>query len=106
MEKVVKNQLVNKKQISELKREINKLEEKGKQHVQKIELVRFNPFREIGGEHSFSLAILDGKDNGVVVTGLHTRDRTRVYTKEIVGGKSSLNLSDEEKKAITKAIKK
>jgi len=106
LEKILKNLKTDENLIKELQREITKLEKRGEFHVQKIGLVRFNPFREIGGEHSFSFAVLDGKDNGIVVTGLHTRERTRVYTKKIVNGKSDLNLSSEEKKAISNAIKK
>lgn len=91
--------------ISEIKKELRKLNEEGTTHVQKIGVVRFNPFKEIGGDHSFSLAILDGTCSGVIVTCLHTRERTRVYMKGIKKGKSDLDLSEEEKRALEKAIK-
>jgi hypothetical protein len=68
-----------------------------------VGLIRFNPFNEIGGDHSFSLAILDGGDNGIIITGLHTRDRTRIYAKQVNKGKSDLELSTEEQKALLKA---
>ena len=74
-------------------------------HVQRIGLVKFNPFGETGGAQSFSLAILDGGGSGLVITGLHGRDRTRLYVKPIKSGKSSLELSAEEKKAIIEAGK-
>jgi hypothetical protein len=67
--------------------------------------VRFNPFKELGGDHSFSLAILDSHDSGIVITSLHTRDRTRVYMKDIKKGKSESELSAEEKSALTSAEK-
>ena len=73
-------------------------------HVQKMGFVRFNPFNELGGDHSFSLALLNGKNDGVVITGLHTRERTRIYVKEIKGGNCEAELSKEEKKALKKAI--
>ena len=79
------------------------MENDGRTHVQKIGLIRFNPFKELGGDHSFCLAILNGEDSGVVVTGLHTRDRTRVYMKSIKKGKSEYELSSEEKKALESA---
>jgi hypothetical protein len=63
-------------------------------------MIRFNPFSELGGDHSFCLALLDDRDTGVVLTGLHTRERTRFYMKDITNGKSSLELSNEEKKAL------
>ena len=81
------------------------IEEKDKRHIQKVGLIRFNPFSELGGDHSFCLAILDDRDSGVVITGLHTRDRTRVYIKDIKNGQSSLELSSEEKKALASAEK-
>ncbi len=105
LEKVLATEVENKKVIKMLSKEIDKLESEGQFHVQKVGLIRFNPFRETGGDHSFSIALLDGKDTGVVLTGLHTRERTRVYAKEINKGKSEHELSNEEKKAFTKAKK-
>jgi hypothetical protein len=49
------------------------------------------------------LAVLDGEDNGVVITSLHTRDRTRVYMKRVLKGKGDVELSEEEKQALSKA---
>jgi len=74
-------------------------------HFQKLGLIRFNPFNETGGNNSFSLVLLDGKNNGWVMTGLHTRERTRLYVKPIKNLKSEYELSDEEKKALEKAVK-
>lgn len=96
---------LSKKGFAEVKRRLDFLEKDGISHVQKIGLVRFNPFRELGGDHSFSLAILDGSDSGVVITGLHTRDRTRIYMKDIKKGKTNLELSNEERKALVEAQK-
>ena len=73
--------------------------------LQKVGLVRFNPFKEIGGDHSFSLSLLDEEDNGFIITGLHTRDRTRVYLKEIKSGSSKVELSTEETASLNKAKK-
>ncbi len=103
LEKVLGQEVRNTKEINELHKKINALEAEGKLHVQKVGLMRFNPFKELGGDHSFSLAILDGEDTGIIITSLHTRDRTRVYMKSIKKGKSDTELSDEEKKALAKA---
>lgn len=105
LEKILERGAENTKDIKEIIKKINSIEENDKKHIQKIGLVRFNPFSELGGDHSFSLAILDDKDTGVVITGLHTRDRTRVYIKDIKNGKSSLDLSSEESKALSIAQK-
>lgn len=103
LESILSKELKNEKGINELVKRAGQLEEDGRLHIQKVGLVRFNPFKELGGDHSFSLAILDGEDSGVVITSLHTRDRTRVYMKEIVKSKADIELSDEEKKALAKA---
>lgn len=105
LERILKEQKKSGKDISALEKELATYKKEGKLHVQKVGLVRFNPFKELGGDHSFSLAILDGKDTGVIVTGLHTRERTRVYAKEVKNGKSQIELSKEEKQALDKALK-
>lgn len=103
LEKIFDQEAENRKEISSLGKRINYLEEDSKLHVQKIGLTRFNPFRELGGDHSFSLAILDAEDSGIIITSLHTRDRTRVYMKDIKKGKSSSELSVDEEKALSSA---
>lgn len=86
----------------ELREEINR----SKFHLQKIGLVRFNPFERMGGEQSFVLALLDGQDNGLTVNFIYTRDGLRVYTKRVKSGKGEeYDLSPEEKKAIEKSQK-
>lgn len=105
-EKLLSSDKKSSESIALINKEINRIKEEDKFHIQKVGLVRFNPFAETGGDHSFALALLDGKNCGMVITGLHTRERTRVYIKAIKNGKSEINLSDDEKKAITKAQKK
>jgi len=105
LEKILAAEVKNQSDIQEIKNEIQNIKYLDLEHIQKMSLVRFNPFKEIGGDHSFSLALLDGNENGVVITTLHTRDRTRVYAKEILKGKSRFELSSEEKKALLKAHK-
>lgn len=105
LEKIMTRGDSNTNDIKEITKRINSIEEKDKKHVQKVGLIRFNPFSELGGDHSFCLALLDDRDTGVVLTGLHTRERTRIYMKDITNGKSSLELSNEEKKALSIAQK-
>lgn len=94
----------NTKKISELKKVLDLVKKKDLEHIQKIGLVRFNPFNETGGDHSFSLCLLDDLGSGVIITSLHSRERTRVYLKEMVKGEANLALSKEEKQAINKAL--
>ncbi len=73
-------------------------------HIQKLGFVRFNPFPQTGGDQSFCLSLLDEKDNGFVLSSLHSRDITRFYAKTIKNGQpEGSRLSDEEKKAIKNA---
>lgn len=73
-------------------------------HIQKVGLVRFNPFSDTGGDQSFVLALLDKNNNGVVISSLHARTSTRWYAKSILTGKGkNIELSKEEEKAIKEA---
>lgn len=80
------------------------LEDSALSHVQKVGIVRYDAFDGIGGEQSFSVALLDANANGVVVSGLSGREDTRVYAKPVRGGRSAHVLSDEEIQAIARAI--
>ena len=71
--------------------------------VKKIGMVRFNPFKEVGSDQSFSIALLNGKDSGLVITSLYNREGNRVYGKPVSNGKSSYSLSKEERAAIERA---
>ena len=73
---------------------------------QKISIVRFNPFGDTGGDQSFSIAVLDAHNSGYVITSIHGRQGTRSYVKPIDYGKSKYSLSEEEKQAISQAIKR
>lgn len=92
-----------KKSFDKIVQELENLKKENKFNIQKIGIVRYNPFNEIGGNQSFSIAILDGEDNGVVITSLFSREGNRVYGKPIKNGKSDYLLSEEEKEAIKKA---
>jgi len=92
--------------IDDLTQEIQKLQKENLYNIQKIGLVRFNPFSETGGNQSFSLALLNGEESGLVITSLHSREMTRIYSKPVKKGKSDgYELSAEEKQAL-KAAKK
>ncbi len=86
-----------------LEKEFKKEQEKNLAAFKKIGLIRYNPFREKGGDQSFSLALLDENDKGFVLTAIHTREGVRVFTKPVIKGESQYQLSDEEKEAIKKS---
>jgi len=72
--------------------------------IQKIGIVRYNAFKDVGSNLSFTLALLNNNNNGVVLNGIYSRDNSNIYAKPIKDGKSEYVLSDEEKEAIEKAI--
>ncbi|EKD49822.1 MAG: hypothetical protein ACD_63C00039G0005 [uncultured bacterium] len=71
--------------------------------IQKVGVFHYNPYGDTGGNLSFSVALLDAEDNGVVTSSLHARSGTRVYSKGIEAGKSKQHLTEEEMEAIKRA---
>ena len=74
-----------------------------KSNIQKVGLIRYNPFDEMGGNLCFALALLDGEDNGIVLNGIHSRTGSFTYAKPIQMGVSIYMLSEEEIKAVEMA---
>lgn len=104
MEVLLRDVSVAKKDIENLKLYCDKIQREGVLHIQKIGLVRFNPFKDTGGDQSFILSLVDGNNTGVIISGLYSRSGTRWYAKRVVKGKSlEHELSDEEKKALKEA---
>lgn len=73
---------------------------------QKMSIVKYDAFKEMGGKLSFSLALLDDKNNGCILTSVHTREGCYTYVKEIIKGESFVVLSEEERKALEEAKNK
>lgn len=71
--------------------------------VRGVGIVRYNAFDGVGGDQSFSVALVDGNGHGAVVTGLHTGDDVRVYAKPLENWKSSYSLSADEQAALGRA---
>lgn len=90
----------------ELKREQDILKEQVAQCVHNPGLIRFNAFDNMGSDLSFSMALLDRRGDGVVLTGLYGRDETRIYAKPIRKGTSDYSLADEEVKAVQRSLEK
>ena len=67
-------------------------------------LVKFNPFPDTGGDQSFVVSLLDQGGSGILLTSLHGRGITRLYAKKVTAGKVSLELSAEEKQALSQAL--
>lgn len=73
---------------------------------QKMGLIKYDAFNEMGGKLSFSLAMLDARNNGFIINAMHTREGCYTYIKEIVDGNSIIVLSEEEQEALSRAMGK
>jgi hypothetical protein len=105
----VEEYLKNVKEVEDhcfiLDAEMKKIRQMAEDGMHKVGFIRYNPFGDVGGNQSFSLCLLDEKENGFVISSIHSREGTRVYSKEVIKGASEYNLSDEEKESIVRAKK-
>lgn len=97
-----------KERLEEALRVTERLEsfrKKNLDNIQRVYLKRYNPYHDTGGDQSFSVSLLDGFGNGLVITSLHSRSGTRVFAKPVNGGKEEgFEFSGEEKEVVEKAI--
>lgn len=95
-------------EIAELVRanekEVKEISEKMKTHYQKVGIVKYDAFHEMGGELSFALTMLDENNNGWIFNAMHSREGCYTYIKEVVNGESYIELSSEEKECLEKAV--
>lgn len=106
LDRIIGDLQVAKKDIASLTEQCDKIEKDGSLHIQKIGLLRFNPFKDTGGDQSFILSLVDAHDTGIVISGLYSRSGMRWYAKKVVEGKGfEHELSSEEAKAIQAAKK-
>lgn len=90
--------------IEQLEQELNSLKIEFKRCISKVGVVRFNAFPDMGSDLSFSVALLDDKNNGFVLTGLTGRQDSRTYAKPVLAGKSNYHLTEEEHQALRQAL--
>ena len=90
--------------VEKNKKVIAELFEKHKTTFQKMGLVKYDAFKEMGGKLSFTLALLDENNNGVLLNSVHSSDGCYSYTKRIKNGDSAITLSNEEKVAVERAM--
>ena len=86
------------------KKDIRTLYKRMETAYQKMGLVKYDAFKEMGGKLSFTLALLDENNNGVLLNSVHSSDGCYSYTKRIKNGDSAITLSNEEKVAVERAM--
>lgn len=106
-EEVLKSIEVFDKDLNKIRSKLADLENDGLLHIQKVELLRYNPYEDTGGNISFSVSFLDNKGTGIVVTSLHARSGTRIFAKPVIEGKAvKYELSREEEEVIKRAMER
>jgi hypothetical protein len=89
--------------LDQLSARVEQLSAQTARCVQRVGVVRYDAFQELGGHLSFTVALLDAKQDGVVLSVLNNRDGARAYAKPVAGGRSTVTLSEEEERAISQA---
>ncbi|MBO4904175.1 MAG: DUF4446 family protein [Lachnospiraceae bacterium] len=92
-----------KAQADKNKKDIRKIIENLRECYQRVGIVKYDAFKEMGGKLSFSVALLNDNETGFIINSIHSSEGCYVYTKEIVNGECAISLGDEEKKALTLA---
>ncbi len=108
MEKLVKDNLDSIRELKDVSQEnsdnIKDIYHKMQYAFQKMGLVKYDAFHEMGGKLSFALCMLDKRDCGYIINVMHSNNGCFAYTKEIVNGKSYIDLGAEEQKALDQAL--
>lgn len=86
------------------KKDIRTLYKNMESTLQKVGIVKYDAFRQMGGQLSFSLALLDENNNGFILNSVHSTEGCYTYTKEIINGECSISLGEEEEKALAMAM--
>ncbi len=108
LERVLMDHLARVEEVDTRQRQIDQrvsaLEARIPLCVQHVGLVRYDAFEDVGGQQSFSLAMLDAQQNGMILTSVYSRSDVRVYAKAIRRGQPSHPLSEEELQAMRSAL--
>lgn len=90
--------------IEKNRRDIRTLYKNMESTFQKIGIIKYDAFNQMGGKLSFSLALLDEQNNGFILNSVHSAEGCYSYTKEIKNGESNISLGDEERQALNMAM--
>ncbi len=108
LEKSIFKRFERLEEITELAEEnreqIKNIYKKMEGHYQKVGIVKYDAFHEMGGNLSFALTMLDENNNGWIFNAMHSREGCYTYIKEIIKGESYIELAEEERQCLEKAI--
>ena len=90
--------------VRENRKDIKKIYRKFTKAIQKVGIVKYDAYQQMGGDLSFSMALLDEENNGFIMNSVHSTEGCYTYTKEVRDGKCDLELGNEERIALEKAV--
>ena len=93
-----------KSSVEQNRKEIRTLFKNMESTFQKMGVVKYDAFRQMGGQLSFCLALLNEKNDGFIINSVHSTEGCYSYTKVIKNGECDISLGDEEKKALQMAM--
>jgi hypothetical protein len=91
------------RRLDHLAARVDRLGDEVQRNLQRVGVVRYDALKELGGQLSFSLALLNARNDGVVISVLNDRQGARAYAKPVTNGRSTFALSEEEQRAIREA---
>jgi hypothetical protein len=104
LEKVLLHQAGVEKALDErvgtLEKEMSSAKSSALQYIQHCALERYRAFKDVGGDQSFSMALLDANGDGAILTSIYGRDECRIFAKQVVKGKPTHPLAEEERKLL------
>ncbi len=83
---------------------IENVDKRLRSSIRSVEMTRFNPFEDQGGNHSFAISLVNERGDGVVISSLYSRERMSVFAKHIKKGKSDIELTEEEQEVLDKGL--
>ncbi|MDD6010451.1 MAG: DUF4446 family protein [Lachnospiraceae bacterium] len=90
--------------VRENRKDIRKIYRKFTKAIQKVGIVKYDAYQQMGGDLSFSMALLDEENNGFIMNSVHSTEGCYTYTKEVRDGRCDLELGNEERIALEKAV--
>lgn len=83
---------------------IEHIDKRLRSSIRSVEMTRFNPFEDQGGNHSFAISLVNERGDGVVISSLYSRERMSIFAKHIKKGTSDIDLTDEEQDVLTRGL--
>lgn len=101
----VKQLKINRNEMQNIQEEFKKIRKETLKSIQKVGIVRFQAFKDTGGDQSFAITLLDNNEDGFIISSLHGRDVSKMYIKQVENGESqNYKLTEEEQESLNKAL--